>query len=226
MLPADSVLYIGCVGNDDTATTLRDACAKAGLRVEYRVDETQPTGRCGVVITGHNRSLCTHLAAANEYKLEHLKQPSIWKQVEEAKVYYVGGFHLTVCVPAVMALAEEAVKENKVMMLNISAPFIAEFFIDPLEKTMEYVDYLIGNETEARAWAKTKKAVGGSEKIADIALWLANLPGKKNEKRERVVVITQGVDPTVVAVQGEKGVKEFPVRKVEEKEICDTTGAG
>ncbi len=58
--------------------------------------------------------MCTHLAAANEYKLEHLKQPEVWAVVEKARAYYVGGYHLTVCVPAVMALAEEAAAKNKV----------------------------------------------------------------------------------------------------------------
>ena len=85
--------------------------------MEYRYDEEQPTGRCGAVITGHNRSLCTDLAAANCYKLDHLKSPEIWNLVEQAKVYYVGGYHLTACVPAVLALGEEAAAKEKV---NIS----------------------------------------------------------------------------------------------------------
>lgn len=114
LLPDNSVLYIGCIGNDDYGKTLKRTCEEAGVHTEYRVDETQPTGKCGAVITGHNRSLCTHLAAANEYKLEHLKQPHIWDLVEKAQYYFVGGFHLTVCVPAILALAEEAAAKNKV----------------------------------------------------------------------------------------------------------------
>jgi len=114
MLPENSVVYIGCVGRDKYAEILKDACNKAGVHTEYRVDDVQPTGKCGVVITGHNRSMVTHLAAANEYKIEHLKQPHIWSLVEKARVYYVGGYHLTVCVPAILALAEEAAAKDKV----------------------------------------------------------------------------------------------------------------
>jgi len=58
--------------------------------------------------------MCTDLAAANLYKVDHLKSPEIWKLVEQAKVYYVGGYHLTVSVPAILALAEEAAAKNKV----------------------------------------------------------------------------------------------------------------
>lgn len=85
----------------------------------YRYDEEQPTGRCGVIITGKNRSMCTDLAAANHYKIEHLKEN--WDTVKNSNAYFVGGYHLTVCVPAVLALAEEAAKENKVCVRDIQA---------------------------------------------------------------------------------------------------------
>lgn len=114
MLPENSVAYIGCIGRDKYGDFLREACAKAGVYPEYRVDDTQPTGRCGVVITGHDRSMCTHLAAANEYKLEHLQQPHVWRLAEQAKYFYVGAYHLTVCVPAILALAKEAASKDKV----------------------------------------------------------------------------------------------------------------
>ena len=112
LLPADSVVFFGCVGKDKYADILQDANKQAGLAVRYRYDEEQPTGRCGVIITGHNRSMCTDLAAANCYKIEHLNEN--WNIAEKAKAYFVGGYHLTVCVPAVMKLAEEAAKKNKV----------------------------------------------------------------------------------------------------------------
>ena len=113
------MVFIGCVGKDKYAENLKEAASRVGLRTEYRYDEEKPTGRCGVIITGHHRSMCTDLAAANCYKLEHLKSPEIWKLVEQAKVFFVGGYHLTVCPPAIMALAEEAAEKNKV---NVCSP--------------------------------------------------------------------------------------------------------
>ncbi|KAL9103500.1 MAG: hypothetical protein Q9163_001456 [Psora crenata] len=224
ILPDNSVIYIGAVGRDKYADILRSACEKAGLKTEYLTVDHQPTGRCGVVITGINRSMCTHLAAANEYKLEHLKKPEIWQLVEKARVFYVGGYHLTVCPPATMALAEHAAaQEDKIFILSLSAPFIPTVFKEPLEKTSPYWDYVIGNETEARCWAEGQ----GKETrdVKEIARLMAELP-KVNKKRMRTVIITQGTEPTVIAVQGEDAVKEFPVHKIEEKEICDTNGAG
>lgn len=221
ILPDDSVVFIGCVGKDKYADMLVEANKKVGLHTVYRVDEKAPTGRCAVVITGHDRSMCTDLAAANEYKIEHLKEN--WNLVEQAKVLFVGGYHLTVSVPAVMALAEHAAKEDKVFMLSLSAPFIPQFFKDPLDQTAPYWDYVVGNETEAISYAESHSL--DTKDIPTIAKHLANLP-KANEKRKRTVIITQGTEPTVVAIQGEDKVKEFVVHTIGKSEIADTTGAG
>merc|ERR1711964_81376 len=137
---------------------------------------------------GHNRSMVTDLGAANHYDLEHLKSPEVWKLVEGASTYFVGGYHLTVCPPAIMALAEEAAAKNKAFVFSLSAPFIPQFFKDPLDATAPYWDYVIGNETEALSYAESHGIE--SKDIKEIAKALAALP-KKNEKRERVAIIPQ-----------------------------------
>ena len=122
-----------------------------------------------------------------------------------------------------MALAEEAAAKNKVFILSLSAPFIPQFFKEPLDQTAEYWDYVIGNETEALAYAESHGLE--TKEIRDIAVHLAGLP-KKNQQRKRTVVITQGTDKTVVAVQDDEVLREFGVREIAKEEICDTNGAG
>lgn len=223
ILPDNSVVYLGCVGDDKYADILKEANKKAGLRVEYRVDPEQKTGRCGVVITGHHRSMVTDLGAANHYKMEHLQKPEIWSLVQKAKFIYVGGYHFTVCPEAIMAVAEESAKDNKIFIVSLSAPFICQFFKDPLDKSAPYWDVVIGNEGEALAYAESHGLK--TTDIAEIAQHLADLP-KANNKRERIAIITQGTLPTIVATQGQKTPKQFPVHVIEEKQICDTNGAG
>ncbi|KAI2092147.1 adenosine kinase [Ophidiomyces ophidiicola] len=226
VLPENSVVYIGCVGKDQYAETLKEAGAKAGICTKYRVDDVQPTGRCGVIITGHNRSLVTHLAAANEYKLDHLKSPQIWSLVEKAKYYFVGGFHLTVCLPAILALAEEAAEKNKTFMLSLSAPFIPAFFKDQLDQVLPYTDYIIGNESEALAYSEAHQ--WGITDLTEIGKKMANLP-KKNSQRPRTVIITHGTQPTISIVSDGKGgldIKTTPIRSISQEEIYDTNGAG
>jgi len=165
--------------------------------------------------------MVTDLQAANEYKIHHLERPEIWSIVEKAEYFYVGGYFLTVSPPSIMKLAEHAAKENKTFMMNLSAPFISQFFKDPLMQSSPYWDILFGNESEALTFAKEQNL--GTEDIKEIALKISQLP-KKNEKRPRIVVITQGADPTIVATEGK--VTEYEIMKIDPKDIVDTNGAG
>lgn len=227
VLPKDSVIYYGSVGKDVYAELLTKANTEAGVFSNYMVQEDIPTGKCAALITGTNRSLVTDLAAANHYKLEHLKAPENWKFVEEAKVFYVGGFHLTVCPPAINALGEHAAETNKVFSMNLSAPFLPQFFKEPLDASAPYWDYLIGNESEALAYAESHGLE--TKDITEIAEHIALLP-KKNTQRPRTVVITQGLDDTIVVVgdvvKGTKTVKKIPVHPLKQSEVVDSNGAG
>ena len=115
---------------------------------------------------------------------------------------------------------------DQVFILSLSAPFIPQFFKEPLDQTAPYWDYVIGNETEAVSWAESHGLT--TKSIPEIAKALVQLP-KTNKKRQRTAIITQGTDPTVVAVGGEDGVvevKEHPIHPIDPKEIVDTIGAG
>ena len=105
----------------------------------------------------------------------------------------------------------------------LSAPFIQQFFKDAVDGTAPYWDYVIGNESEAAAYAEAHNL--GTTDTAEIAKHLANLP-KKNSQRKRMAVITQGTDPTIVAVQCEDKPRQFPVHAIDKSKICDTLGAG
>lgn len=166
--------------------------------------------------------MVTDLGAANHYDLEHLKSEKAWKLVEGADFYYIGGYHFTVCPPAIMVLAEEAAAKNKVFVLSLSAPFIPQFFKDPLDASAPYWDYVIGNETEALSYAESHGLE--TKDIKEIAKHLSELP-KANSKRQRVAIITQGTLPTIVAEAG-ASVKEYPVHEIQKSQINDTNGAG
>ena len=122
-----------------------------------------------------------------------------------------------------MALAEHAAQQNKIFALGLSAPFIPQFFKEVVDASAPYWDYIIGNETEAASYAESHALP--SKEPTDVVTHLANLP-KENTKRKRVAIITQGTSPTLVAIQGESGVKEFPVHAISAEKINDTNGAG
>lgn len=113
------------------------------------------------------------MAAANHFTKSHLEVPEHWNLIVNAQYYYVTvcgsfflgnrecrvdrlfpvynisnfqGFHLTVCPPAIMKVAEHALQKNKCFVMNLSAPFICSLFKEPQLAAYGYVDILIGND--------------------------------------------------------------------------------
>ncbi len=117
-------------------------------------------------------------------------------------------------------IANKAVEGSKIFSMNLSAPFVCEYFGERLAACMPYCDYVFGNESEAQTYGRTK---GYGEDIKTIALKTAAQP-KASGTRPRVVVFTQGCDPTIVVVGGV--VHEFPVDPLAKELLVDTNGAG
>ena len=213
--------YVGCIGRDKFGEILESKVREAGVNSSYMYTEAEPTGTCAVCITGTNRSLVANLAAANLFKKSHLEIPSNWALVEKAHYFYVAGFPLTVCPDAMLMVAQYAASVDKMFSMNLSAPFLCSIFKEPMSKLLPYVDILFGNEGEATAFSESFGL--GLTDIEQIALRIARFP-KENGKRGRIVVITQGAEPTIIVREGQ--VMLFPVIPIDTKDIVDTNGAG
>jgi adenosine kinase len=213
--------FMGCVGpNDEYGSQLEKCMSDDGVLVHYMKDETTPTGTCAALIVGGERSLVANLAAANNFKETHLDTEKAKEIVDSAEIYYSAGFFLTVSVPSLVKVAEQFVAKNKIFCLNLSAPFIVDFFGDQLATALEYADFVFGNEGEAAAYGK-KSELG--EDLGKVALAICALP-KKNSSRPRTVVFTQGDKLTIVACEGK--VTEYAVDPLPKEQLVDTNGAG
>ncbi|KAM8924604.1 adenosine kinase [Pelodytes ibericus] len=234
--PYKVATFFGCIGTDKFGEILKKKAEEAHVDAHYYEQSEQPTGTCAACITGDNRemssllintpcvsrSLVANLAAANCYdKAKHLDLKENWQLVEKAKVYYIAGFFLTVSPESILKVASQASENNKTFCMNLSAPFISQFYKEPLMKSMPYVDILFGNETEAAAFAREQGFE--TEDIKEIARKAQALP-KENSKRPRIVVFTQGHDDTIMATENE--VVAFPVIEIDQSKIVDTNGAG
>jgi adenosine kinase len=175
-----------------------------------------------------------------------LSTPDVARLVDGAKFFYVEGYFLTHGLESTLEVAKKAseagkvhshfifqphalrimlIMSHQVFTLNLSAPFITQFFKVQLEQVFAYCDFVIGNESEAAAWASAAGLVNKND-IPEIAKSIATLP-KSNPSRPRTVIITQGPESTVVvtAIDPDKP-KVFPVDALQEGQIVDTNGAG
>lgn len=227
------VAYMGCVGNDDNMEKMRWSVENlSGVQAVYLIDDSQPTGTCGVLVSngGKDRSLVANLGAANHFKKSHLEN-NRESVLDKANIIYSSGFFITAATDSLDYLSEYVASAHKkpIFCFNLAAPFICE--VEPfrvvLMRTITYVDYLFGNDSEAIALAK---ALGWSDEVGNIpaiARKIANLDKKGvSADRKRVVIITQGSDNTIVATQGEERVREYPIKAIPETEIVDSNGCG
>jgi len=219
----NATAYFGCVGKDESAKILEEKARESGVNVVYQTSDF-PTGRCAVLITGQERSLVTKLDAANHFTVSHLEDEANWKVVSAAQTIYSAGFFLAVSVESMLKAGKECAEKNKTYCMNLSAPFLIQFFKDQLMSVLPYADIVFGNETEAATYAEVQ-GLADPKDVRAIAAHIAALP-KENSARPRTVVITQGADPVVVVSGADHQVMEFPVEQLAADKIVDTNGAG
>lgn len=221
--------YFGAVGDDKYSEKMTAASLEDGVNVQYQTNVEVPTGTCAVLITGKNRSLVANLAAANTYKIDHLRKTEQWSVVERASIYYIAGFFLTVSPDSMLAVAHHSNENNKTFCLNLSAPFLVQVppFFASMKKLLPYVDVLFGSETEAAAFAQAMEWDVDPTNVPAIARLAAELP--RNGGGQRTVIFTQGNLPTVACVAKEGTIlneSEHPVLSIEADAIVDTNAAG
>lgn len=215
------VSYFGCIGKDDYGKTLLEKAKDAGLNMKPQVNDELATGTCAVLVTGQQRSLVANLSAANHFKRTHFDVAENMDIVKKAQYFYIGGYFLTVSPESILEVAKHACDNDKYCMMNLSAPFLCQFFGEPMGKALPYVDVLFANETEAVAFSNQQNFE--TEDVKEIALKATAL-SKVNTKRDRMVIFTQGCLPTICAYQGK--ITEYPVIKIDSSNIVDTNGAG
>merc|ERR1712031_38793 len=191
---------MGCIGKDEFGMKMKASCEKDGVKTCYMVDESTPTGSCAVLIEGIERSLCTNLMAANNFKVDHVQKPENLQVVKGAKIIYSAGFFITVSTDSMKLAAKEAAASGAKYCMNLSAPFLMQ--VPPFKafilEIMPMVDFLFCNETEAATFAETEG--WETTDLSFIATRLSLVPMAKGGNR--IVVITQGGDPTIVCING------------------------
>jgi adenosine kinase len=215
--------YIGCVGKDAFGKELKDAVLRDGVTPYYLEVEDAPTGTCAVLIKDTERSLVANLSAAEKYSKTHFESAEVQEVVRNATIVYSAGFFLTHSAETMVAAGKSVAESNGARMyaMNLSAPFLCQFFKDQMHSVLPYCDFVFGNESEAAAYAENNGFAGAAPE--EIALRIAALP-KASGARPRIVIITQGSQPTVVAENGK--VTTVPVPLIPAEKIVDTNGAG
>ncbi|KAL1235672.1 Adenosine kinase [Trichinella pseudospiralis] len=156
-----SVTYFGCIGGDHFGHVLRVKAEEVGMNAVYQIRPKEKTGTCATCIVGQSRSLCAHLAAANLFSADYLELQENWKLIEKARYFYVAGFFMSSCLPAIYKIAEHADNAGKYFMMNLSATFICSTMKEHFVRLFPQIDVLFGNTKE---FFEIAKALGFESK--------------------------------------------------------------
>ncbi|KAK6179003.1 hypothetical protein SNE40_011462 [Patella caerulea] len=217
----NATTFFGGVGDDLFAEILEKKAQEVGVNVRYQVHAGQKTGICGAIINGEDRSLVSELGAAELFTVDYLLREENWHYVEKAQFYYIGGFLLPVSPQSILKVAKHATENKKLVVMNLHATFLCKHFAEPALDILKYVDVLFGNGDEAAELSKVLNFE--TDDIKDMARKTAQLP-KINTVQDRIVIFTQGRDPTVIAHSGK--IEVYPVTPVDPSIIKDTNGCG
>jgi adenosine kinase len=221
---ANAFGYFGSVGRDANADILTKSTRDAGVFMHTSTTAEKPTGTCAVLVTGHERSLVAHIAAAEKFDANLLDDKTSTAMLERARVLYVTGFFLTHSPDAAIKIAKVAAARNIPFVMNISAPFLVfvELFRERVLALLEYADYVFCNHHEAEALGQV---MGWGTDLLVIARKTAALP-KKNGARARRVIFTHGGDPALLVGGDSTEPAYYAPIKLGENELVDENGAG
>ncbi|KRY65290.1 Adenosine kinase [Trichinella pseudospiralis] len=210
-----SVTYFGCIGGDHFGHVLRVKAEEVGMNAVYQIRPKEKTGTCATCIVGQSRSLCAHLAAANLFSADYLELQENWKLIEKARYFYVAGFFMSSCLPAIYKIAEHADNAGKYFMMNLSATFICSTMKEHFVRLFPQIDVLFGNTKE---FFEIAKALGfESKSLKEVVFCIANI--EKASNRSRLVVVTQ-------RTKAGSMFQTYPVPQLADERIVDTSGTG
>nr|2XTB_A Chain A, Adenosine Kinase [Trypanosoma brucei rhodesiense]3OTX_A Chain A, Adenosine kinase, putative [Trypanosoma brucei]3OTX_B Chain B, Adenosine kinase, putative [Trypanosoma brucei] len=215
------VTYVGCIADDRYGKVLKEAAEHEGIVMAVEHTTKAGSGACAVCITGKERTLVADLGAANHLSSEHMRSPAVVRAMDESRIFYFSGFTLTVDVNHVLQACRKAREVDGLFMINLSAPFIMQFFSAQLGEVLPYTDIIVANRHEAKEFANMMKwDTDCVEEIARRAVSEVPYTGTKG----RVVVFTRDIESTVLATKD--GVETVPVPQLDQDKVIDMNGAG
>lgn len=99
------------------------------------------------------RSLVTNLCAAQLFDSSHLQKPEIISLLEATSHVYISGYFLSNGIEPALEIATKALATGQLVTINLAAPFIVNIHTNQLGKILPFADFVLGNESEAMAWA-------------------------------------------------------------------------
>jgi len=213
------ITMLGAVGNDIYKDKIINSLKEAKVEPLLEIKQ-EKTSRCGVGIYKKDRCLVPDIQASKNLSQDFINEKK--NIIFEHDVLLIEGYFLKENYELCKFLCEEFNKEQKLVILTLSAVVIVQYNIDKIKEIANMSDMIIGNMEETEVLAGGKNAVFQEtyEKVHKIL-----------SPRNRLLVVTCGSHGVYCSKYNYKSMRLelilqcFP-NFVKNDEIVDLNGAG
>ena len=213
------ITMLGSVGNDIFKDKIINALRETKVEPMLEIRQ-EKTSRCGVGIYKRDRCLVPDIQASKNISKEFIEEKL--DSILQHDILLVEGYYLKENFPLCKYLCEEFVKQNKIIILTLSAVCILQNHMEKIKEIANISDMIIGNMEETEVLAGGKNAVFQDtyEKVHKILL-----------PRNRLLVVTCGSHGVYCSKYNYQSMRLdlilqcFP-NFVKNDEIVDLNGAG
>ena len=175
------ITMMGCAGDDLYKTKILNALKELGVNALFEILPGDKTSRCGVGIYRKERFLITQLRASKKLSEEFIQQNI--KEILSHEAIIIEGYMLPNKFEMCKYLTECFNRENKFVILTLSAMFIVQYHLEKILEIANKCDMIVGNIKEAEIFAGINDS--------NPAIIFENI-FKKLVPRDRILVITSG----------------------------------
>ena len=214
------ITMMGCAGDDLYKTKVLNALKELDVNALFEILPGEKTSRCGVGIYRKERFLITQLRASKKLSEEFIQQNI--KEILSHEAIIIEGYMLPNKFEMCKYLTECFNRENKYVILTLSAMFIVQYHTDKILEIANKCDMIVGNIKEAEIFAGIKEA---NPSIIFETIF------KKLAPRERILVITAGSQGVYCAKFDYRRnqldfIYQYFANKINNDDIVDLNGAG
>ena len=215
-----TITMLGATGNDGYRDKIINALKGAGVKELLQPIPNVDTSRCGVGIYKKERCLLPEIKASNLLTEEFVDEHK--DEIFQHDILLIEGYFLQEKFELCKHLCSEFKKENKFIILTLSAVFMVQAHFDKIMEIAQDADMIVANMEEIEAFTGGK----GEAKKDIFEKGHKMLPPK-----ERLFVITDGKNGVFVSSYDyKKGKLEFILQSfpllMKTEEIVDLNGAG
>ena len=214
------ITMMGCSGDDLYKAKILNALKELDVNALFEILPGEKTSRCGVGIYRKERFLITQLRASKKLSNEFIQQNI--KEILAHEAIIIEGYMLPNKFEICKYLTECFNREDKYVILTLSAMFIVQYHSDKIIEIANRCDMIVGNIKEAEIFAGIND--GNPANIFETIF-------KKLAPRDRILIITAGAQGVYCSKFDYRRnqldfVYQYFANKINNDSIVDLNGAG